>query len=155
MAKWTTVSVRGSWTISCSDVTYVWTGIVSRLISCWTNSNWEVLSCWEIWSWVSTCGWTNLVTVSLGSVLMSLVDYEASPSGTDVPEIVGVTGVSILTEIHYSSNSDEELGVLDVLDLVKWHRFAQIGVDSGGKGGLLTVLHERYGMGLFSYMIDD
>jgi len=42
----------------------------------------------------------------------------------DVLEIIGVTGVYVLTKIDDSSNSDEELGVLDVLDSVKRDHFA-------------------------------
>lgn len=73
---------------------------------------------------------------------MSLGNCETYSSGMDVPKIAGVIGVSVLTEIDDSSNSDEELGVLDVLDSVKRDRFSRIGVASGGKVGLLTVLRE-------------
>ena len=73
---------------------------------------------------------------------MSSGNCETYSSGTDVPEIVGVTGVSILTKIDDSGNSDEELGVLNILDSVKRDRFVRIGVASGGKGGFLVVLRE-------------
>ena len=119
----------------------------SRLTSGWTDSSSEVISCWA----TSCCGsifcWTTSVTVSLISVIMSLGNYETSSSETDVPEIVGLTGVSVLTKIDDLGNSDEELGVLDVLDSVKRDRFDWIGVASGGKGGLLIVLCEWRGKG--------
>ena len=50
---------------------------------------------------------------------MSSGNCETSSSGIDVPKIVGVTGASVLTEIDDLGNSDEELGVLDVLDSVR------------------------------------
>ena len=78
---------------------------------------------------------------------MSLGNCETSYSRTDVPKIVGVTRVFVLTEIDYSGNSDEEVGVLDVLDSVKRDHFARIGVALGGKGNFLTVLYKRWGMG--------
>ena len=74
---------------------------------------------------------------------MSSSNFETYSSETDGKEIVGVTRVYVLTEIDDSGNSDEELGVIDVLDSVKRDSFARIGVNSGGKGGLLVVLRER------------
>ena len=65
---------------------------------------------------------------------MPSCNCETSSLETNGPKIVGVTGVSVLTEIDDSGNSDEELGVLDVLDSVKHDRFTRIGVTSGGKG---------------------
>ena len=73
---------------------------------------------------------------------MSSCHYGTSSVEARIPEMVGVTGVSVLTEIDDSGNSDEELGVLDVLDSVKRDRFNRIGVALGRKGGLLVVLHE-------------
>jgi len=78
---------------------------------------------------------------------MSSGNCETSSLRTDVPEIVGVTGVSVATEINVSSNLDEELRVLDVLDSVKQDHFIQIGVASGAKGGWLAILHEQQGLG--------
>ena len=71
---------------------------------------------------------------------MSSSNCETSSSGMDVPEIAGVTEVSVLTRIDDSGTSYEELGVLDVLDSVKRDHFVRIGVASGGKGRLLTIL---------------
>jgi len=55
---------------------------------------------------------------------MSLGSCETSSLETNGPKIVGVTGVFVLTEIDDSGNSDEELGVLHVLDSVKQDHFA-------------------------------
>lgn len=76
------------------------------------------------------------------SVVVSSSNCETSSSVTDVPEIFGVTGVLVLTGMSDYGNLDEERGVLDVLDSVKWYCFDRIGVASGGKGGLLVVLCE-------------
>ena len=111
------------------------------LNSGWTDSSSEVISRWETSSWGSTCCWTTLVAISLVSVIVSSGNCETFSSVTDVPEIVGVTGVSVLTEMGESSNLDEEPEVLDVLDSVKRDHFHLIGVASGGKGGFLSVLH--------------
>lgn len=78
---------------------------------------------------------------------MSSGNCETYPSKMNVPEMVGVIGVSVLTEINDSSNSDEELGFLDVLDSVRRDCFDRIGEDSGGKEGFLTTLHEKQGKG--------
>jgi len=43
---------------------------------------------------------------------MSSGNCENSSLGTDVPEIVGVTRVSVATETNVSGNPDEELGFL-------------------------------------------
>ena len=71
---------------------------------------------------------------------MSSGNCETFPSETNVPEMVRVTRVSVLIEMDDSGNSDEEPGVLDVLDSVKRDHFDRIGVASGGKGSLLVVL---------------
>ena len=55
---------------------------------------------------------------------MSSGNCETFSSETDGSEIVGVTGVFVLTKIDDSGNSYEELGILDVLDLVKRDHFA-------------------------------
>jgi len=55
---------------------------------------------------------------------MSSDNCQTSSLGTDSPEIVGVIRVSILTKIDDLGNSDEELGVLDILDSVKHDHFA-------------------------------
>ena len=86
---------------------------------------------------------------------MSSGNCETSSSGTDVPKIVGVTRVSVHTEIDDSGNSDEELGVLDVLDSIKRDRFIQIGVASRGKGSFITVVHKLWDKVLCSSTIVD
>lgn len=73
---------------------------------------------------------------------MSSGDSETSSLETDVPKMVGVTRVSVLTQIDDSRNSTEQLGVLDILDSVRRDRFDRIGVASSGNGNLLTVLRE-------------
>ena len=73
---------------------------------------------------------------------MSSGNCETYSSEMDVPEMVGVTGVSVLTEIDDSGNSNELLGVLDVLELVKRDRFSRIGVASRGEGSLLAIVCE-------------
>ena len=65
-----------------------------------------------------------------------------STSVIDVPITVGVTGVTVLTVIGVSGNSNEEEEVYEAMDSVRQDRFDWIGVASGGKGGLLTVLHK-------------
>jgi len=78
---------------------------------------------------------------------MSSGNCGISLSEMDVPKMVGVTGGSVLTEIDASGNLDEELGVLDVLDLVKRDYFDRIGIASGSKDGFLAILRERWGKG--------
>lgn len=121
----------------------------------WTDLGLEVISCWTTSNWESTCCWTTWVTISLDSVLVSLGNCGDSTSVTDVRVTVGVTGVTIFTNIGVSGHSDEEPEACEVLDQVKWDLFNHIGVASAGKGGLLATLYERQGKGWFSSTIVD
>lgn len=144
-----------SWTTSRSEVTSCWTMIGSGSTFGWTNSSSEVISCWTTLGWGSTFCWTTSVTISLSSLLVSPGNCKGSTSVADKPVIVGVIGIAVCTDIGDSSKLDEELEVCDVLDSIKWDCFRWLGVASGGKGGLLSVLHERWGKGWFYSMVAD